>query len=120
VAQHRAHLPLLISARSADWGTRTRTFPGRPYSLCSVVLSLDGRLVVSGLVDQTIRVWDVPTGTDRTVIRGHDSLVSSVGLSPDSQLIVTGSKDSIVHIWDVSTGVQQHAMNGHDGEVNVV
>ena len=36
--------------------------------LHAVAFSLDGRLIVSGSYDQTVRVWDVATGAERRVL----------------------------------------------------
>ena len=49
----------------------------------SVVALSDGRRVVSGSEDHTVRVWDVNTGSCERVLEGH-SRVSRISLIPPS------------------------------------
>ena len=44
----------------------------------SVALSGDGKRVVSGSIDRTVRVWDVETGQCLKVMEGHRKDVKSV------------------------------------------
>ena len=58
----------------------------------SVAFSSDGRHLVSGSWDKSIRVWDAQTGQSIVdPIKGHDNWVTSVAFSPDSRQIVSGS-----------------------------
>ncbi len=54
----------------------------------AVTFSPDGRLIVSGSIDGTVRVWDAATGAERRVLQGHSCSVRAVAFSPDGQLIV--------------------------------
>jgi WD40 repeat protein len=42
----------------------------------------DGKSVVSGSDDKTVRVWDAATGKEVQKLEGHSSDVSSVSFSP--------------------------------------
>ena len=68
----------------------------------SVAVSGDGKRVVSGSEDQTVRVWDVETGECLKVMEGHTKMVSSVAVSRDGKR-VSGSWDKTVRVWDVET-----------------
>ncbi|KAF7974220.1 hypothetical protein HWV62_13201 [Athelia sp. TMB] len=92
-----------IRIRDAETGVPTAgPFEGNSPVL-SVAFSPDGRKIVSGLHDNTIRIWDIETGT-HTAIVGHTNHVSSTGFSPDGRHIVSGSEDGTVCIWDAKTG----------------
>ena len=71
----------------------------------SVAYSPDGRHIISGSSDHTIRIWDAKTGTPvGDPLVGHTELVSSVAYSPNGRHIISGSHDHTIRIWDAETG----------------
>ncbi|MBQ2787165.1 MAG: PD40 domain-containing protein [Bacteroidaceae bacterium] len=67
----------------------------------SVAFSPDGKRIVSGSIDKTIRIWDVATGKQiGEPLIGHTYTVLSVAFSPDGKRIVSGSSDNTIRIWD--------------------
>jgi WD40 repeat protein len=42
----------------------------------------DGKTVVSGSSDETVRVWDAVTGKEVQKLEGHSNSVNSVAFSP--------------------------------------
>jgi hypothetical protein len=65
-----------------------------------VAFSPDGRRIVSGSNDSTLKVWDTVTGQNLLSLEGHTSNVLSVVFSPDGRRIVSGSHDETVKVWD--------------------
>ena len=51
----------------------------------------DGKSVVSGSEDKTVRVWDAATGKEVQKLEGHSSCVSSVAISPVGVASVVGA-----------------------------
>jgi WD40 repeat protein len=82
---------------------------------CRTVVS-DGKLIVSGSNDHTIRIWDLETGqTLGPPLRGHITYVLSVAISPDGQRIVS-SGDRTILAWNAQTGKLYFApLEGHTG-----
>ena len=42
----------------------------------------DGKAIVSGSRDETVRLWDVASGRELQKLEGHSSFVTSVAFSP--------------------------------------
>ncbi|KAE9383221.1 WD40 repeat-like protein [Gymnopus androsaceus JB14] len=72
----------------------------------SVAYSPDGKQIVSGSRDKTVRIWSAETGLPiGEPLRGHTNSVLSVVYSPDGKQIVSGSADKTVRIWSAETGL---------------
>ena len=56
-----------------------------------MAFSPDGKRIVTGSGDKTVKVWDAGTGQETLTLKGHTGMVSSVAFSPDGKRIVTGS-----------------------------
>ncbi|THU94499.1 hypothetical protein K435DRAFT_860458 [Dendrothele bispora CBS 962.96] len=82
-----------------------QTLQGHTQGVTSVAYSPDGRHIVSGSRDNTVRIWDSQTGQPvGQPLQGHTDYVWSVAYSPDGRHIVSGSWDKTVRIWDSQTG----------------
>jgi WD40 repeat protein len=78
-------------------------FRHRGAVLC-VVLSKDGRLLLTGSVDNTARVWDVQTGKAIGRAIQHDYGVVGGAITSDGSLAVTLSGNGVVRVWDIRLG----------------
>jgi len=96
------------------------TLQGHEKSVMSVAISADGKLIVSGSWDSTVRLWDISGNPIGQPLRGHENFVNSVAISADGKLIVSGSWDSTVRLWDISGDPIGQPLRGHENFVNSV
>src|SRR6185436_11268748 len=86
----------------------------------ALALSPDGRFLVSGSEDLTLKIWDTATGNVLRTLSGHDQPVLAADISPDGRLIASGSADQTVRLWDVVTGQSSRVATHTSAVKNVV
>ncbi|HKB36427.1 MAG TPA: serine/threonine-protein kinase, partial [Gemmataceae bacterium] len=73
--------------------------------LRSAAISPDGAVVAAACNDRTARLYNVATGKETLVLKGHLSGVMGIAFSPDGKRIVTrGESDGAIMLWDAKTG----------------
>jgi len=82
-------------------GSPTAILSGHAWGVRSLTFSSDGRLLVSGSHDKTVKLWDVQTGGVIKTFDGHTHCVQSVSISADCTIIISASKDKPIHLWDI-------------------
>jgi eukaryotic-like serine/threonine-protein kinase len=102
----------------AQTGQEALTLKGHTSEVTSVAFSADGRRIVSGSDDQTVKVWD--RRQEEFTLKGHAAKVTSVCFSPDGKHIVSGSDDRTVKVWNVQTGQEAFTLKGHTDKVTSV
>ena len=123
------------------WDVRTsellERLPGHTGSVWSVTFTPDGRGLVSGSLDKTLKYWDVSRyvntrgGSSACTMNytGHkvrvellagdfsnhraQDYVHSVAVSHDGKWVASGSNDHRVQFWDARSGIVQLMLQGH-------
>ncbi|KAF9438650.1 hypothetical protein BGZ76_006211 [Entomortierella beljakovae] len=75
-------------------------------------------VVVTGGLDNTLKVWDVETGECLRTMFGHEEGVWSLAF--DKLRIVSGSLDKTIKVWDTESGECIYTLSGPDGPVTCV
>lgn len=64
--------------------------------------SIGTSLVVSGSMDNSIRVWDINNGACLLTLLIHEAAVFYAEVSPNGKYIASGGLDGVLVIWDVT------------------
>lgn len=86
----------------AETGDLLKALKGHAVRVQSAVYSPDGKTIVSGGEDNTIRIWNAETGALLKTLEGHTRGVQSAAYSPDGKTIMSVGGDDTVLLWDVS------------------
>lgn len=120
---------LAVSTSSGLWVYNATIFTAPPRLLrvaggpvLDVAISADN-LIATALTDGTVRLWDIATGGQRAVLRGHTQPVRAIAFSPDGTLVASGGgdeatgADSDIRLWDVAARTQTATLAGHEGAI---
>jgi WD40 repeat protein len=68
----------------------------------SIAISPDGKTLISGSNDKTIKLWNLGTGDLIGTLSEHTNSVNVVAISSDGQRFASGSSDNTIKVWQPS------------------
>jgi WD40 repeat protein len=100
--------------RSFPPGTLAHVGSPRPREIWSLAVSPDGKNVVAGCADGTLRLWDLRTRTPGATYWADGLHVSDVSVSPNGRRLVSFSPntDTGVLVWDAHRFVPLRRLPG--------
>jgi WD40 repeat protein len=72
---------------------------GHDGAVLCCALSADGRLLVSGGADHTVRIYRAEDGAPLATYSGHDRPVRAIALSPTGDAVYSGDEGGIIRRW---------------------
>lgn len=72
-------------------------------SLC-LVFTPDGKALVSGGEDGTLKMWDADGMNEVWKVQGHKERIDRLAISGDGKVLATASIDRTLKLWDAATG----------------
>ena len=81
-----------------------------------MALSADGRILATAGGDNLIKVWDVASGQELRVLRGHTVVVSHLCLSADGRTLVSADVDNKIKVWTTDPTGETNVLT-HEGIV---
>jgi WD40 repeat protein len=100
----------IFTVKHSNW--IMRNLAEKNYGVRSVAFSPDGKTIVSGSEDQTIKLWNLE-GKQLLYITGHTGLIRSIAFSPDGKTIASGSADSTIKLWNLQ-GDELQTIKGNE------
>jgi WD40 repeat protein len=81
----------------------------------SLAISSDGKRIVLGGGDGTIRLLDADTGVEKLTLKGHTGQISVVAISSNGKHIVAGTMAGVIKVWDTDSGREKLSFVWHTG-----
>ena len=72
---------------------------GHEEMICSIVYFGDGRRLLSGGLDKTIRLWNIESRVNIRTLKEHEEMITSIALA--NKNVITGSWDRKLKIWTI-------------------
>ena len=71
-----------------------------PRGTESLAFSPDDTILIAGLRDSKIELFDMTTGEKITTLNGHTLMVEALAFSPDGKTLVSTGQDGTILVWD--------------------
>jgi WD40 repeat protein len=88
--------------------------------ITSICFSPNGISLASGLMDNTVKIWNSVKGNCIKTLLGHNMTVCSVCYSSDGEILASGSWDKTVRLWNPANGECIQILQGHTNYVTSV
>jgi WD40 repeat protein len=80
-------------------------------------LSPDGKLVLTGGMDGTPRLWDASSGKELHQLEGNAWGIGPGSFSPDGASVVLPGAGNTASVWDTRRGTKRFGLAGHTGRM---
>src|SRR4029077_6857121 len=94
--------------------TNSATIPhGHALGIAGGGLSADGKTLVTGGWDGTIKLWDVATNKERKSFPLLAPGLQVLAISPQGDTFATAGAEQVVRVWHMETGAAQVELRGY-------
>jgi WD40 repeat protein len=68
----------------------------------SVAISPDGKTLALSGPGGTVHLWDVLSGKESTLLKGHSGIVNALAFAPNGKTLASASHDTTALVWDMT------------------
>jgi WD40 repeat protein len=94
-----------------------RTLLSHGGPVWAVAVSADGRRVISGDMEGSLRMWDVGSGREMRTLKNQGDWITTVAISSDGHRAISGDSEGTLKVWNVESGRELWTRKGHAAHV---
>jgi hypothetical protein len=98
----------------------TRILEGHSAAVYSVRFSADGKFLTSAGMDQTLRIWNLVSGSIEVATEGPTGEAQKVAWSPDGSLVAVVQPQSSVRVLATAGDREPVELRGHKGALHAI
>jgi WD40 repeat protein len=96
-----------VTLRNTGTGKEVLKIKTGESPLSAIMAGSDSKVLVTGHADKMIRIWEVATGKELGVLRGHTGVVMSVAIGSEGKLLMSyGLEEKTARVWDLEKQVE--------------
>jgi len=95
-----------IQIWDAKTGKLVATLKGHTWEVSCLAWTKDGRTLISGSYDSSLRTWNTTKWEQTAVLVEHTSchFVNAIAISPNGRILTSAFSDSTVRLWNLDNG----------------
>lgn len=102
--------PQAVSLFHLDSAKERLVRTGHAGLVSCAAFSADGKTLVSGGHDYSLRLWNLGAASEDKSLLGHSNLVSGVAFHPSGNSVFSGGFDLTLREWSVATGKERQLL----------
>ncbi|MGB3201951.1 MAG: serine/threonine-protein kinase [Nodosilinea sp.] len=97
-----------------------QTLVGHQSWVTAAAFSPQQPVLVSGSLDDTLRIWHWPSGDVLHSLKGHARGVNDVAIDRRGQRLVSCGDDATIKVWQLGEGTLRYTLQGHLRDVTAI